>query len=202
MRYNLHSKLNPTFCLESGINQEENIITKSFEKDITNLQETMQLNSHRMIESIVSTIKNAKTISIIVHHSSYSIASYMYAILEPILGNVTLVNTIERMHTEYLLRMTKDNVLISISFPRYHSETVEFTELASKQNVQLVALTDSMVSPLIEYTEKYLLSKFDSMNCHNSNLSALALINAISDSLTSELAEKINKKIKRIKLNL
>lgn len=203
LRENLQHKLNPAFRLTSGISQDKNdVFVRSFQKDLSSLQETMQLNSPKMMESVVNLLRKSKNIYIIAHRSSYSIASYMHAVLEPILGNVTLVNTIERMHTEYLLRMSEQDVLISISFPRYHLETVEFTELAKNQGVKVFAITDSMVSPLIQYADTYLLSKYESVNFHNSNVSALALVNSISASLAACLEEQVKARLNLIeKLN-
>lgn len=199
LRKDLQNKLNPVHRLSSEISSDKNdIVKKSFQKDSSNLQETMRLNSQEIINSVVELIQHSRNIYIIGHRTSYSIASYMHAILEPILGNVVLVNTIERMNTELLLRMNQDDVLISINFPRYHKETVEFTEMAKSQKIKIIALTDSMASPLIKYSDSYLLSKYESANFHNSNVSALAIINSIAASLAVRLEDQVKTRLNKI----
>jgi DNA-binding MurR/RpiR family transcriptional regulator len=199
LRESLQQRLHPTFRLKTGIGENENdIFQRSIQMDIQKIQDSMELNSYSMMESIVKQLLKARNIYIIGYRSSYSIVSYLNVNLEQILGNVTVINHIESMKPEYLLRMSDEDVLISISFPRYNQETMEFTEVAQNQGVKILAITDSVTSPLIQYADTYLLSKFEGVSFHNSYVSILSLINAIFASLVVSLKDQVQDRLNLI----
>lgn len=199
LRQTLQQRLNPTHRLASGLPHDENqIYSASIQKDIMSIEETFKLNSSAMMEAAVKALKEAGNIYLVGHRSSYSIISYFSLILEQMLGNVTVINKLENMTPEYLLRMKKDDLLVSISFPRYNLSTVKFTEQASDRGLKILAISDSLSSPLLQFTDVYLLSRFESISFYNSYVSTIALINCICAELAVSLREHVKERLIQI----
>ncbi|RXT00616.1 MurR/RpiR family transcriptional regulator [Ammoniphilus sp. CFH 90114] len=196
LRLNLQQRLNPTQRLQSSMGIEDNsLFSRSFQKDMENINEAIKLNPTPMLESVVQLLLRAQNVYIVAYRSSYSLASYFYVILEQILGNVNLVNNLENMKAETLLRMTKRDVLISISFPRYNQQTLDFTKLAYDRGVKILPISDSLSAPLIQYSDVYLISPFESMSFYNSYVPVMSLINALSTELAAALKEEVKERL-------
>lgn len=199
IRKNLQLKLHPTHRLSSGMgSNENNIYAHSFKKDMKDIEQVMELNDESVMRSIVDSMLEAKNIYIIGYRSSYTIATYLNSILQSSLGNVTLINNIENITPELLLRMTESDLLISISFPRYNIKTIDFTKQAKKRGTKIVAISDMVSSPLVQSSDLYLLSKFEGVSFHNSYVSTLSLINSLCADLANRLGNTIKKRLNSI----
>ena len=75
--------------------------------------------------------------------------------------------------------MSKDDVFIVISFPRYSQSTVNATSYAASCGADIIAITDGMNSPLAAYANQLLLAKSDMASFADSLVAPLSLINAI-----------------------
>ena len=57
--------------------------------------------------------------------------------------------------------MTDKDVMIGISFPRYSTMAVDAMNYARSQGAHAIAITDSMVSPLIKSADSVLIARSD-----------------------------------------
>ena len=80
---------------------------------------------------------------------------------------------------EQMIRITEDDVVIGISFPRYSKKAVKALKYASDRGATVVAITDSTLSPLTKYAEHVLLAKSDMVSFVDSLVGPMALINAL-----------------------
>ena len=64
--------------------------------------------------------------------------------------------------------MGSKDLLIAFSFPEYSHETIKVAEFARKQNVKVIAITNSIAAPIIEHSSSHLIVKTDSVNFSNS----------------------------------
>jgi DNA-binding MurR/RpiR family transcriptional regulator len=95
-------------------------------------------------------------------------------------GNVKLLfsnSTNEQF--EQIFRITKDDVLIAISFPRYSSRTKLAAEFAKKKGASVIAITDSDSSPIASYADSKLYAKSDMASFVDSLVAPLSIINAL-----------------------
>ena len=68
---------------------------------------------------------------------------------------------------------------MGISFPRYSKRVAKSLKYASDRGATVVAITDTMLSPLAEHAEHILLAKSDMVSFVDSLVGPLALINAL-----------------------
>ena len=87
-------------------------------------------------------------------------------------------NTVSEIF-EQILRIGKEDVLIGISFPRYSKRTLSAMKYSKDQGANVIALTDSMLSPLTRYADHVLVAKSDMASFVDSLVAPLSVINAL-----------------------
>ena len=80
---------------------------------------------------------------------------------------------------EQILRVTSDDVVIGISFPRYSSRTIKALRFAKDRGATVVAITDSKFSPLSEHANHILTARSDMASFVDSLVAPLSVINAL-----------------------
>ena len=93
---------------------------------------------------------------------------------------MVLINTTSATSTyEHIFRITEDDVMIGISFPRYSSMAIEAMDFARSRGAHAVAITDSMASPLVQSADSILIARSDMASIVDSLVAPLSLINAL-----------------------
>lgn len=178
----VRTKLNSIQRMEvtyGRISQGE-ILTTVFQSDIEKIKLTMESIDHEAFESAVNTILNAKKIYVIGIRSCAPLASFLSFYLNLICENVTAVHTNSSSEIfEQLIRVTKDDVVIGISFPRYSMRTLKALEFASNRNAKVITLTDSVHSPINLYSSCNLIARSDMASIVDSLVAPLSVINAL-----------------------
>jgi DNA-binding MurR/RpiR family transcriptional regulator len=159
---------------------EHDVLEKILNSDIEKIKKTLADISKPDFEGAVDAIANASTIYILGVRSASALAEFMNYYFSLILKNVKLVYStgVSEMF-EQILRITPEDVFIGLSFPRYSSRTVKVLKFASDRGAKVIAITDSMFSPLIPHSQFALLAKSDMASFVDSLVAPLSLINAL-----------------------
>ncbi len=158
----------------------DNVLAGSFTADIENLKKTLTATDESYFREIIDMLLSAERIYIVGTRSSTSLAAFFNFYLSLILDNVRLVlNTGGSDIFEQLIRVKKGDIVVGISFPRYSKRTVDSLDFAKKQGAQIIAVTDSRQSPLVELADRVLFASNDTDSFVDSLVAPLALINAI-----------------------
>ena len=107
--------------------------------------------------------------------------------------NVKLIhtNSVSEMF-EQILNISKDDVIIGISFPRYSRRTLNALQYAKKNGSKIVAITDSNMSPLTLVADYSLIARSDMASFADSLVAPLSLINAIIVAIAMSKPEEIS----------
>jgi DNA-binding MurR/RpiR family transcriptional regulator len=70
-------------------------------------------------------------------------------------------------------------VFIGVSFPRYSTRTVKSMRFAKNQGARVIAITDSLDSPLARLADETLIAKSDMASFVDSLVAPLSLVNAL-----------------------
>jgi len=81
--------------------------------------------------------------------SSNSLATYFGQALSKIVNQVDIVTGYDVLTSAVLQGLTRNSLAFLISFPRYPKMTVALGRLAALQGAQLVAITNSHISPVV-----------------------------------------------------
>ena len=158
----------------------ENVLDSVLNQDIEKIRRTIEETSHEDFNRAVDEICNAKKIYIMGVRSTAAIANFLAYYFELIFDNVRVINTTSSTSTyENIFRISKDDVMIGISFPRYSSMSVEAMDYARSKGAHAVAITDSMASPLVQSADSVLIARSDMASIVDSLVAPLSLINAL-----------------------
>ena len=158
-----------------------NVLDSVLNQDIEKIRRTIEETSHEDFDRAVDEICKAKRIYIFGVRSTAAIASFVAYYFELIFdNNVIVINTTSATTTyENIFRMTSDDVIIGISFPRYSKMAIEAMDFARRRGAHSIAITDSMASPLISSADSVLIARSDMASIVDSLVAPLSLINAL-----------------------
>lgn len=158
-----------------------NVLDSVLNQDIEKIRRTIEETSHEDFERAVDEICKAKRIYIFGVRSTAAIASFLAYYFELIFdNNVIVINTTSATTTyEHIFRMTSDDVIIGVSFPRYSKMAIEAMNFARMRGAHSIAITDSMASPLVSSADSVLIARSDMASIVDSLVAPLSLINAL-----------------------
>lgn len=163
------AKIGDGDVLESVLNQ-----------DIQKIRRTLEETSREDFERAVNSIIEAENIYIFGTRSASSIANFLGYYFELILGNVHVVTTASRSGMyEALIRISDKDAIIGISFPRYSKTAACAMDFAASRGAATIAITDSMLSPLVDSADSLLIARSDMASVVDSLVAPLSLINAL-----------------------
>ena len=159
---------------------QQNILQTVMQDDMEKISLTLSEMNNEAFEWAVDELMHAKRIYIMGVRSAGALASFMGFYFNLLFDNVRVVNenTVSDVF-EQILRVEKGDVVVGISFPRYSRRTIKALQYAKNQNASVIAITDSMLSPITKYASCSLFAKSDMASFVDSLVAPLSLINAL-----------------------
>ena len=159
---------------------QSEILDTVLRADIEKIKLTMENIDHNAFELAVETILEAKSIYIVGIRSCAPLASFLGFYFNLLFDNVHLMHTNSSSELfEQMIHISKDDVIIGISFPRYSMRTLKALEFANNRNAKEITLTDSIHSPMNLYSSCNLIARSDMASIVDSLVAPLSVINAL-----------------------
>lgn len=159
---------------------DDDVLTSILNQDIDKIRRTIEETDHDAFKTAVKKIVEAKRIYIFGARSTASLAQFLGYYLELMFDNVRIITSTSHNQTyEQMFRISKDDVLIGISFPRYSNMAVDAMNFARQRGADVIAITDSMISPLVVNADQVLIAKSDMASIVDSLVAPMSLINAL-----------------------
>ena len=156
------------------------VLESVLNKDIEKIRRTLEETSKDDFENAVDAISRAKTIYIFAVRSSAALASFLGYYYSLIFENVKVISNYGETEVyEKLFRISADDVIIGISFPRYSNAAIQAMTFAKRRGSKVIAITDSMASPLVAVSDYVLIAKSDMATVVDSLVAPLSMINAL-----------------------
>lgn len=178
----VRNKLNSIQRMEVtyGRISQSHILETVLQSDQEKIKDTLEHIDEHAFELAVDTIIKAKHIYIVGIRSCAPLAAFMAFYFNLMFENVTLLQTNNSSELfEQMVRISKDDVIIGISFPRYSMRTLKAMEFANNRNAKVITLTDSVHSPMNLYSSCNLISRSDMASIVDSLVAPLSVINAL-----------------------
>lgn len=149
-------------------------------QDIDKIRRTMDSVDRESFDNAVNTIISAKRIYIQGAMSSGILASFMHYYLRLVFDKVSLVGSVGTSEMyQQMIHIGEGDLLIAMSFPRYAQSTIQACKFAHDSGAQIIAITDSESSPLVQYAHTPLYACSDMVSFVDSLVAPMSLINAI-----------------------
>lgn len=178
----VRNKLNSIQRMEVtyGRISQSHILETVLQSDQEKIKDTLEHIDEHAFELAVDTIIKAKHIYIVGIRSCAPLAAFMAFYFNLMFENVTLLQTNNSSELfEQMMRISKDDVIIGISFPRYSMRTLKAMEFANNRNAKVITLTDSVHSPMNLYSSCNLIARSDIASIVDSLVAPLSVINAL-----------------------
>lgn len=147
--------------------------------DMENIRATLEKINYNTFEEVVNKIFEAKRIYIIGLRSSTAIAEFLGFYLNIILQNVKTVGYGISDIFEQMINLEEGDLVIGIGFPRYASRTIDALAFARDRGADVVAITDSLLSPLAAKADYSLIAQSNMASFVDSLVAPLSVINAL-----------------------
>ena len=179
--------VNPKVKLEVNLKKTSpsNLWTQCLERQKKNIDESFSRISSEILDETLQRIIDAKQVYFVTARGGLSVAEYLNGFFNRIFGKCRLIwadNMIEWV--DLLPGMDSSTLIIAISYPRYASRLLNLLKLARANDTQIISITDSYSSPLVEFSDFIIPCSCDSLGFHNSPVSAMV----IADCLISVVA--------------
>lgn len=178
----VRNKLNSIQRMEVtyGRISQSHILETVLQSDQEKIKDTLEHIDEHAFELAVDTIIKAKHIYIVGIRSCAPLAAFVAFYFNLMFENVTLLQTNNSSELfEQMVRISKDDVIIGISFPRYSMRTLKAMEFANNRNAKVITLTDSVHSPMNLYSSCNLIARSDMASIVDSLVAPLSVINAL-----------------------
>ncbi len=181
----------------SLIGNNEDILDKVLLSDAEKIRRTLEEVDHASFEEAVEKIVSANRIYIIGVRSSSSLASFLNFNFRMIFDNVKFIQTTSGSEIfEQIMQIKEGDVMIAISFPRYSKRIINAVEYARSKNANVVALTDSKVSPIAAYSNQLLIAQSDMISFVDSLVAPLSIINAIVMAVSRKKQKEVTERLR------
>ncbi len=175
------------------------LLGKVMTAEIERIRATMERLDRDAFNSAVDAIVAAKRVYIIGVRSSSTLANFMHFNLSMICDNVRLIQpTSSSEMFEQILDIGEGDVMVAISFPRYSTKIAKAVKYAKASGAQLIAITDSHLSPIAEGADFFLSAQTDMVSFVDSLIAPLSLINALLAAVAGKKPEEVKQRFDKL----
>ena len=159
---------------------EQDVVSTILQADMDRLRHTNEHLDREAFSGAVEALLQARCIYVLGVRSSAALASSLSYYLHYMFENVRLITTPSTSEVfEQLVRISPQDAVIGISFPRYSKMTVNAVQYAREKGADVVAITDSTLAPLYPLASAALLVRSDMISFVDSITAPLSLLNAL-----------------------
>lgn len=158
----------------------DEILEKVLNLDIERIRKTIEETNKNDFNSAINSILSAKNIYILGSRSASTLANFISFYFNLMFDNIKLIETTTSAEMfEKILRVSNEDVVIGISFPRYSKQTSSAINFAHNNGAKVIAITDSKHSPIVKDSDYFLQARSDMVSFVDSLVAPLSLINAL-----------------------
>ena len=175
----------------------QDVVSTVLQADIDTLRRTSETLDRREMDASVDAILAARHIYIVGVRSSAAIASFLNFYFRNIFDNVSLVpSTATSEMFEQLLRVSREDVVIGISLPRYSSRTIKAMQYARDCSATTISITDKPDAPAGKIADHVLVAKSDMVSIVDSLVAPMSVVNALIVAVSRKREEEVSKTFK------
>jgi DNA-binding MurR/RpiR family transcriptional regulator len=138
------------------------------------------------VERAVELLLEAQRIFVIGHRSWFGVAHLCSHLLQQMLGNAELLAALGGSLPDQLAELGPDGALVAFSTPRYSRQVLQVARYASRSGCRVVAVTDSVLSPLAAVATLAVTIPIQGTSFFPSTIAGQAVVNL----LASEVARR------------
>lgn len=159
---------------------DDEVLDNVMAYDMANIRQTLEELPRGVFYQAVDAIVEARRVYIFGAGSCRALANFLAYYLKLLLPDIHLIYTSSETEIlEEMLQIGEQDAIIGLSFPRYSSKAVKTVHFAHSRQAKIIAITDSVLSPIAEYASYLLLAHSDMATIVDSLVAPLSIINAL-----------------------
>ncbi|MBQ7592353.1 MAG: MurR/RpiR family transcriptional regulator [Clostridia bacterium] len=167
--------------------------------DADRIKTTLASIDRAAFDEAVEKIVAAGKIYIIGVRSSSLLAGFLNYNLRMIFDNLVFVQTTSGSEMfEQIMNITKDDLLIAVSFPRYSTRVINAVEFARAAGADVVSITDGPQSPIAASADQLLTARSDMASYVDSLAAPLSIINAIIVAVSRKKSDAVKTRLEKL----
>ncbi|MGN7399415.1 MurR/RpiR family transcriptional regulator [Cytobacillus praedii] len=164
-------------------NQDESY-QNVFDLSLKNLHEVFNYNEISSFHNFLNKIMDAKRIVIMARKNSLGPAYLFNVHLNEVYSKSQVVNGESAETIDIIKGMSKDDLLITISIPRYSHRMSMLSDFAKERGIAQISITNTNSNVFAKNADAVLLTSVDSLSYSNSHLATIFLIDFILHLIT------------------
>ena len=175
------------------------VLTKVLMSDVEKIKRTLEEIDRTDFERAVEKIMNARNIYILGMGSASVLARALNINLRMMFDNVRFILATSASEIyEQIMSVGEGDVVVALSFPRYSKKVVGAVSFARNSGADVIAITDSPVSPIATRSNITLYAKSDMASFADSLAAPLSVINAIVVAIARQMQDELTVRLRQL----
>lgn len=194
----LKEHVSPKMRLEANMREldQENLWIKCYQKQMQNIDRTMQSIPTETLDRVVAQIAAARTIYVASSRGGAMVAQFFHLFLARMFGNSVLIHTDAVSEWSTVVPgADATDLAIVLSYPRYSKTVSQFAKAMKRQGTFVIGISDSYSAPLAQHSNILLLCSCGSVGFHNSPVSAMLLADCIINVTTLRYSARVKPRL-------
>ncbi|MBQ8817496.1 MAG: MurR/RpiR family transcriptional regulator [Clostridia bacterium] len=175
------------------------VLTKVLSADCDKIRHTLDEIDRDDFQAAIDKIVSAQRIYVMGARSSAYLAGFLAHSLGMIFDGVKLVEATSGSEVfEQIFNIGENDALVAISFPRYSKKIINAVDYAKHKGANVIAITDSEMSPIAPQASQILLAKSDMASFVDSLVAPLSIINAMVVAVSRVKQEELTERLRSL----
>ncbi len=171
--------------------RDDEVLESVMSYDMANIRQTLEEMPNAVFNEAVEALVNARHVYVFGAGSCRALAQFAAFYLKLLLPDIRLINTTSVTEVmEELYSCGEQDALLVVSFPRYSSRSVKAAHFAQSRGAKVIAVTDSILSPVAGLSSSLLLAHSDLPTIVDSLTAPLSVINALLVAISLKRADE------------
>lgn len=171
---------NASAIVDARETKNASIFKQVLSSEVESLNALANSVSDNDIKTCVNMMLEADAIYILGRMSSFPIALHFESTLSKVCKKCFLVPESELQAAAMLKKMTDRSLLFSIAYTRYSTSTISFTEMAYDKGCSVIAITNSLLSPIVQYSKLKFITQVKPLSFADLFVAPFSLVTALS----------------------
>ena len=160
--------------------QDDEVLENVMSYDMSNIRQTLAELDPQVFNAAVEALVKARRVYVFGAGSCRALANFVAYYLKLLLPDIRLISTSSEIEIlEEMFPISEEDAIIGLSFPRYSSKAVKAVHFAHSRGAKVIAITDSLRSPISDFATCLLLAHSDMATIVDSLVAPLSIINAL-----------------------
>lgn len=175
------------------------LLSKVLNSDIDKIKRTIEEIDREAFDKSVDTLVTAKNIYIVGLGSSAILASSLNHSLRMIFDSVRLIeaSSADEIYAQ-IMNISPDDAVVAMSFPRYSRKLISAVNFAKDSGATVIALTDSVSSPIASFADNLLVARSDMASFADSLIAPLSVINALVVAVSRKKQDELRVRLQQL----